>query len=81
MLSINFQDEDLFISEKGIQILTKDRVLTRELVRQQPSNAQNIIDTMNTIGETSHVSTMAILVTDILLGAGLQQVFGMISAL
>ena len=81
MLVVNFADEELFITKDGIKIQPQDRVLTRKLMRQLPGNAQSLQDKLTAAGEGSKVTTMIILVANLLLAVSLQSIFDMIQAL
>ena len=41
-LIVEFADEDLFITDKGIKIQEKHRILSRKLARQLPESAQSL---------------------------------------
>ena len=80
-LVIEFADPDLFISEGGIQMLPKDRRMTRKLMRQLPQEAKPTQTNINSSADDSKKATTVIMALNFLMGFGLKNVIDMINAL
>ena len=80
-LVIEFADPDLFVTEHGIRILPEHRRLKKPLKKQIPDDAKATQENINSSADNSKTATTVIMVSQILLGAGLKSVLDMINAL
>ena len=78
LLVIKFADEELFVTENGIKIQPQDRVLTRNLMRQLPTGAVSLQESLSSAAESSQAAATAIFCANLFLGIGLLEIFNMI---
>ena len=80
-LKITFADQDLFTTDSGIRIPPEHRQIERKLMRQLPPDSQQLQDSIDEAAEGAKNCSIAILITNLFFGFGLQQLFDMINIL